>query len=99
MRLTDVTLIALALVGISDSGAEPVRPLPDYRYFRALSIDLGGRPPTRDELAEFERPDFKLDAWIDAHLGGASYTERLRRIYLDLLRLELPPTVHFVPNS
>lgn len=25
----------------------------DYRYFRALSIDLAGRPPTRDELAAF----------------------------------------------
>ena len=72
--------------------------LPDYRYFRALSIDLVGRPPTRDELAAFERADFDLDAWIDTHLGGPSYAERLRRIYMDALRLELGPSFQFVPN-
>ena len=74
------------------------RELPDYRYFRALSIDLAGRPPTRDELAAFEKPDFDLDAWIDTHLGNATYAERLRRIYMDALRLEIGPSFQFVPN-
>ena len=84
------------LVAARDGVAE--RPLPEYRYFRALSIDLAGRPPTRDELAAFERPDFDLDAWIDTHLGGDAYAERLRRVYMDALRLEIGPSFQFVPN-
>jgi hypothetical protein len=70
----------------------------DYRYFRALSIDLAGRPPTRDELAAFEQPDFDLDAWIESHLTGDPYAERLRRIYMDALRLEIGPSFQYVPN-
>lgn len=85
------------MAAIRDTGA--TRPLPDYRYFRALSIDLIGRAPTRAEISAFEAPDFKLDAWIDAHLAGPSYAERLRRIYMDLLRLETAPTVVFEPAS
>ncbi len=69
------------------TGAE--RSLPDYRYFRALSIDLAGRPPTRAELGAFENPSFDLQKWIDAQLSGPAYAERVRRIYTDLLRLEL----------
>ena len=69
-----VALCAFASDGIAD------RELPDYRYFRALSIDLQGRPPTRDELAELEQPGFDLGAWIDTHLTGAAYAQRLERI-------------------
>src|SRR5262245_8208252 len=65
------------------------RALPDYRSFRALSIDLVGRPPSRAEIAAFEQPGFDLDAWLDARLTGPLYAERIRRIYTDLLRLEL----------
>ncbi len=79
-------VIALALV--PDLGAE--RALADYRYFRALSIDLVGRPPTRDEIAAFEKPGFDLERWLDTQLVGEPYAERIRRIYTDLLRLELP---------
>ncbi|HUJ59108.1 MAG TPA: DUF1585 domain-containing protein [Kofleriaceae bacterium] len=75
------------------------RELGDYRYFRALSIDLAGRPPTRDELAAFEQPDFDVDAWIDTHLTGEAYAERLRQVYMDLLRLEVGPSFQFVPPS
>jgi hypothetical protein len=60
----------------------------DYRYFRALSIDLQGRIPTRAEVAAFEADGFDVDGWIDAHLGTAAYAERIRRVYMDLMRLE-----------
>ena len=93
---TAVLLLALALVA-RPGAAE--RTLPDYRYFRALSIDLQGRPPTPAELAAFERPDFDLDAWIDTHTTGATYAERLRRIYMDLLRLEITPKFQFPPQA
>ena len=86
----------VALLAASDGTAD--RALPEYRYFRALSIDLDGRPPTRDELAAFERVDFDLDSWIDTHLGTAAYAERLRHIYEDALRLEIGPSFQFVPN-
>lgn len=90
-------LIALVLCAIGDTNAAPARD--DYRYFRALSIDLAGRPPSRDELHAFEQPGFDLDAWIDQHLSGPIYAERIRRIYMDLLRLDLPATVKFEPPS
>jgi len=64
------------------------RTLDDYRHFRITAIDLLGRMPTRDEIAAFERPDFDFDRWIDGHLGGPAYVERLTRIYQDVLRLE-----------
>ncbi|HEY0193954.1 MAG TPA: hypothetical protein VGC42_22710, partial [Kofleriaceae bacterium] len=92
------SLVVVAAVGlVPDSPAG--RALPDYRYFRALNIDLVGRPPSRDELTAFEQPGFDLDAWIASHLGGAGYAERLRRIYMDLLRLEVGPSFVFVPNA
>jgi len=89
-------LFLVMLAAAPDTRAE--RALPDYRYFRALSIDLLGRPPTRDELAAFEQPGFDFDAWISTHLGGTGYAERLRRVYMDLLRLEVGPSFQFVPN-
>jgi hypothetical protein len=93
-RLAVFTLIAL----FARDGAAG-RELPDYRYFRALSIDLVGRPPTAGELAAFERDDFDLDGWIETHLSGSAYAERLRRIYMDALRLEVGPSFQFVPGS
>jgi hypothetical protein len=71
------------------------RSLDDYRHFRIASIDLLGRIPTRAEVAAFERPDFDFDRWIDSHLHGPTYVERLTRIYMDLLRLE--PNLNFSP--
>ena len=50
--------------------------------------------PSREEIAGFERPDFDFDKWIDQHLGGEAYVERLTRIYMDVLRLE--PNVTFM---
>jgi hypothetical protein len=78
------------------------RPLPgldDYRRFRALSIDLAGRAPTRAEIADFESPSFDLDRWIDDHLGGQAYAEHLDRIYMDVLRLEVGPAFQFNPPA
>jgi hypothetical protein len=77
--------------------AEPT--LDDYRHYRALSIDLLGRAPTRAELGAFEQPGFDLDAWIDARLAGPGYVERLQRIYMDLLRLEVGPAFQFAPQA
>jgi hypothetical protein len=98
MRARAALAAAALALAVADAQADRQRSLPDYRYFRALSFDLAGRAPTRDELAAFEAPDFDLDAWIESHLGGAAYAERLRGIYMDLLRLELGPTFQFVPN-
>jgi len=89
-------LMLLALVIASDSSA--THEIADYRYFRSLSIDLVGRPPTRDELAAYDKADFDLDAWIEAHLTGPDYAERLRRIYMDALRLEIGGSFQYVPN-
>jgi hypothetical protein len=88
---------AIALLA-RDTTAE--RALPEYRYFRSLSIDLLGRPPTRAELAAFAQPGFDLDGWLDARLAGPLYAERIRRIYTDLLRLDLPEGANvFKPPS
>jgi hypothetical protein len=72
--------------------------LQDYRYFRALSIDLNGRMPTRAELASFEADDFDLDAWIVERLASPAYAERVRRVYMDLLRLEVGSAFQYVPG-
>ena len=89
-------VVTVALAAVPDGAAQ--RTLPDYRYFRALSIDLIGRPPTRDELAAYEAPSFDLDVWLDAQLASPGYAERMRRIYEDVLRLEIGPSFQFVPN-
>lgn len=91
-------LRVLPLLAIAASARAELT-LPDFRYFRALSIDLQGRPPTRDELAAFEQSGFDLDAWIDTHLTGTAYAERLERIYMDLLRLDVGPSFQFVPPA
>jgi hypothetical protein len=90
--------LVLALVAPVALAADRSPTVADYRYFRALSIDLLGRPPTRAELATFEQADFDLDAWIDTHLTGDGYAERLSRVYMDALRLDLGNSFAFVPN-
>ena len=100
-RIVVAVTLALGLhpeLGAADAAAPRSPTLADYRYFRALSIDLLGRAPTRAELAAFEAPGFDLGAWIDTHTAGPAYAERLRRIYMDVLRLEVGPTFQFVPN-
>jgi hypothetical protein len=94
----DVRVVALSS---PKADAKPVSPksptLADYRWFRALSIDLLGRAPKRDELGAFEAPGFDLDRWIDTHLDAPEYAERLARIYMDELRLEVGPAVVYAP--
>ncbi len=85
-----------ALLGAADT-ASAARGLADYRYFRALTIDLAGRMPTRAEVAAFEADGFDLDGYIDQQLAGPAYAERVRRIYMDLLRLDVGPTFQIVP--
>jgi hypothetical protein len=82
----------IALVGSSRAD----RDLLDYRWFRALSIDLQGRMPSRAELQAFAQPDFDLDGWIEAHLVTPEYAARISRIYMDVLRLEVGPSFQFV---
>ncbi|HEY1558895.1 MAG TPA: DUF1549 domain-containing protein [Kofleriaceae bacterium] len=92
--------LALVLAGIAgDTSADRHPSLDDYRYFRRLSIDLAGHPPTRDDLTRFERGDFELGAWIDQQLASPAYAERVERIYMDRLRLELGSSYHFAPPS
>ncbi|WP_394831891.1 DUF1585 domain-containing protein [Pendulispora rubella] len=85
-----IALVAsLGVVWTAHAHAAPA--LDDYRHFRALTVDLVGRIPTRDEVAAFEKADFNLDAWLDAHLTGDAYADRVTRIYMDLLRLQVSP--------
>ncbi len=102
-RLSPVVLAltgAIALAPLSDGvAATGQHDLADYRYFRALSIDLVGRTPSDDELTAFEQPGFDLDKWIDAHLTGAGYADRLRRVYMDALQLEAGATYKFMPGQ
>ncbi len=74
------------------------RTLADFRYFRALSIDLQGRMPARDEVAAFESDSFDLNAWIDQQLSTPAYADRVRRVYMDLLRLEVGTSFQFVQS-
>ncbi|HTR56232.1 MAG TPA: DUF1585 domain-containing protein [Kofleriaceae bacterium] len=97
VRRSIAALCLLALAAVARDGAAD-RELADYRYFRALSVDLLGRPPTAGELAALDKPDFDLNAWIDTHLAGPAYASRLASIYLDALRLEVGPSFQFVPN-
>ncbi|MDB4928768.1 MAG: hypothetical protein JWM10_1252 [Myxococcaceae bacterium] len=100
MRWIHAMSAAALLLGASavarDAHASPTRE--QYRLFRALSIDLQGRIPLPDEIAAFEQPGFDLDAWIDQRLQGPAYPERLRRVYLDALRLEVGSMFNFVSN-
>lgn len=91
-------LALAALLAAAHAARAAPRTLDDYRHFRALSVDLNGRIPTRAELAAFEQESFSLPAWVDARLGSAPYADRLARIYLDLLRLQVGSSFQFVPG-
>src|SRR5512140_3017066 len=70
-------LAAVTPADVANAAPRPPPTLDDYRHFRAVAIDLLGRMPTREEVAEFEKPSFSLDAWVDGHLQGGTYAERL----------------------
>ena len=76
-------LVALvpAVFALDAASAPPTvsRTLDDYRHFRTVAIDLTGRAPTREEIAATERADWNLDHWIDGHVTGPGYVERLTR--------------------
>ncbi len=92
--------LALAALALAPDAAAQTRTLQEYRYFRALSIDLSGRIPTRAEIAAFERPDFNVESFIDTKLRGAPYAVRMRSLYMDLLRLEVSgAAVNYNPQS
>ncbi|MBK8258794.1 MAG: DUF1585 domain-containing protein [Polyangiaceae bacterium] len=80
----------------TDESTQPT--LSDYRRFRALTIDLLGRMPTRSEVADFEKGR-NLEAWVDNVLQSGQHAGKLTRVYLDLLRLETPDTVLVNPAS
>ncbi len=85
-----------ACLCLAPLSAQAERSLADYRYFRALSVDLQGRIPSVADIAAFEGATFDTDAWIDARLTETAYAQRVRQIYMDLLRLEVPNTFAFV---
>jgi hypothetical protein len=90
-------LFALALIGLAPP-AEASPSLDDYKRFRALSIDLLGRMPTRDEVAAFEK-GLDLDRWVDERLNAGAHVDRLTRTYQDLLRLETSGALLYVPAN
>ena len=92
-------LAASALLITLGASNVDARTLTEYRYFRALTVDLAGRLPTRAELTEFEKPTFDLEKWIDAQLVTKGYADRIRRTYMDLLRLDIGSTFTFRPNT
>ena len=89
-------LVAAGLLASPDVSA--ARSIDEYRYFRALSIDLLGRMPTRAEVASFESDTFDVDAFIDENLEGPAYAARVRRVYMDLMGLEIGNTFRFTPG-
>lgn len=100
MRRTILVALPAALAAVAWAGPASAAPsLDDYRHFRALSIDLMGRVPTRAELAAFEKNGFDLDAWVGQQLKGPGYVARLQRIYMDLLRLQVGSSFQFVPQA
>lgn len=94
----NVVKVWLVFVCTLAGAAADARTLDEYRHFRTLAIDLLGRVPTRSEVAAFERPEFKLDEWIDKQLRGPGYADRLVRVYMDLLRLEVGPAFTYAPQ-
>lgn len=90
--------VALAALALAPEASAATRTLEDYRYFRALSIDLSGRMPSRDEIAAFEQDNFNIEAWVDARLDESAYAQRVRRIYMDAMRLEIGSSFNFVPG-
>jgi hypothetical protein len=92
-------VLGLCVLTAAGSDARATRQAQEYRYFRALAIDLEGRIPTPAELAAFERPGFDLDRWINDRLQEGAYARRVRRIYMDALRLDVGPSVQFTQAS
>ncbi|MGZ5970079.1 MAG: hypothetical protein ACXWP4_20545, partial [Polyangiales bacterium] len=70
LRRSFALVAALATIAASPRAEGSTKKLVEYRHFRALSIDLLGRMPTREEIAAFEADNFDMDAWIDRHLEG-----------------------------
>jgi hypothetical protein len=97
--LLAASVLALLISATSASNADAARSLTEYRYFRALSVDLAGRLPSRAELAAFEKADFDLEKWIDTQLISKGYADRVRRTYMDLLRLDVGQTFAFRPTA
>ena len=96
-RLVRLARLLPAFVALAATPSRADKDLTDYRYFRALAIDLAGRMPSRAEVDAFAKPGFDLDGWIETHLDGPAYAERVRRVYMDLLRLEIGPSFQFLP--
>ena len=92
-------LLLICMIAADTGSANAARSLQDYRYFRALSIDLTGRLPTDEEIARFERDDFDLGAWLDARMAEPAYADRVARIYMDLLRLKVGEQYEFQPPA
>ncbi len=100
-HLVSAAALAAITLGAGHLEAAPsaARTLTEYRYFRALMVDLQGRVPSRAELVAFEKPAFDVDKFIDTALTSQGYASRVRRLYMDLLRLDVGSTFAFRPNA
>ena len=52
--------------------------------------------PTREEVAAFER-GMDLDRFVDKELAEGAHAARLSQAYMDLLRLEVSPSLQYLP--
>jgi hypothetical protein len=75
---------------LAAAGLDPAAPAPRAVWLRRVSFDLGGLPPTAEELAAFEadpRADLAARAAVvDRLLAAPAFGERFARHWLDLVR-------------
>jgi hypothetical protein len=68
-------------------GIEPRPTCDDHAFARRLYLDLAGRIPSRDELAEFvaDASEDKRPALIERLLGGPDYPRRMQELFHAML--------------
>jgi hypothetical protein len=73
---------------IEDSGLIPALPADERSWFRRVTFDLTGLPPTRDELHQFlssKDPD-KRASVVETLLASPHFGEKWARHWMDLVR-------------
>jgi mono/diheme cytochrome c family protein len=76
------------LSAMEEHGAKPVADAERGAWLRRVSFDLGGLPPTPEELAAFEkdRSEGSFAAAVDRLLASKGFGERWGRHWLDVAR-------------
>lgn len=73
---------------LAEIGVDPAHEIDRKTWLRRVTLDLIGLPPTREEIAAFER-DESADAFervVDRLLASPRHGERFARFWLDLAR-------------